>query len=147
MAYDPLTAIFEAGKIAIEKIWPDENKRAEEMRKLEELRQKGDLAELNAHVTILTSQIKVNEEAAKHPSIFVAGARPFIIWVGGASLAWSGLVHPLLMWVWAFAGIEGTPPPMIDSGALVALVSGLLGVGGMRSFDKSKGVETKRTTK
>lgn len=127
MAFDPLTAVFEAGKIAIEKIWPDENKRAEEMRKLEEMRQNGALVEMKAYTDVLTAQIKVNEVAAAHPSIFVAGARPFVIWVGGASLAWGGLVHPLLMWVWAFAGIEGTPPPMIDSGALFALVSGLLG--------------------
>ena len=87
MAIDPLTALFEAGKIAIEKIWPDANKRAEEIRKLEEIRQKGDLAELNAYVQITLAQIEVNTAQAKHKSVFVAGARPAAIWAGVFSMS------------------------------------------------------------
>lgn len=139
MAVDPLTAIFEIGKSAIERIWPDANKRAEELRKLEEIRQRGNLAELDAHVKITLAQIEVNNTQAQHKSIFVAGARPFIIWAGGFSMVWSGIIHPLLTWVWAFAQMNGTPPPMIESAALGSIVTGLLGVGGMRSYDKSKG--------
>lgn len=140
MSLDPLSAIFELGKSAIDKIWPDPIKRAEELRKLEELHQKGELAELNAHVQIMLAQIKVNEESAKHSSIFVSGARPAAIWAGVFSMAWAGIFHPLLTWVWAFAEMEGTAPPLIESAALSAIVTGLLGVGGMRSFDKTKGV-------
>lgn len=142
MSINPLDSVFELGKSVIERLWPDANKRAEEMRKLEEIRQKGDLAELNAFVQLTMAQIKTNQIEAAHKSLFVAGARPFIIWVGGFSMAWSGFIHPLLTWVWAFAEIVGTPPPLIESGALTAIVTGLLGVGGMRSFDKSKRVET-----
>jgi hypothetical protein len=145
MSFDPLSAAFDLGKVAIEKIFPDPTKRAMEMRLLEELRQKGGLAELNAHVQLMLAQIKVNEVSAAHPSLFVAGSRPFIIWVGGLSLAWAGLIHPLLMWVWAFAEMTGTPPPMIESAALGTILSGLLGVAGMRSFDKSKGTDTRGT--
>lgn len=145
MSFDPLSAAFELGKTAIEKIWPDPTKRAQELRLLEELHQKGDLAQLNAHVQIMLAQIKVNEVSANHPSLFVAGSRPFIIWVGGFSLAWAGLVHPLLMWAWAFAEMPGTPPPMIEPAALGTILSGLLGVAGMRSFDKSKGTDTRGT--
>lgn len=142
MSFDPLTAIFEAGKLAIERIWPDPNKRAEEMRKLEEMRQRGDLAELDAHVKIMLAQINVNAESAKHKSIFVAGARPAAIWAGVFSMTWSGIAHPLLTWVWAFSQMDGNPPPLIDTTALVTLLGGLLGVSGMRSFDKSRGTQT-----
>ena len=137
-----LDSVFDLGKSVIERLWPDPMRRAEEMRKLEELRQNGDLARLNAHVQLMIAQIKVNEESAKSGSVFVAGARPFIIWVGGFSMMWAGIVHPLLTWVWAFAEMAGEAPPMIDSGAIVGIVSGLLGVSSMRSYDKSKGVQT-----
>ena len=142
MSFDPLTEAFVLGMTAIEKIWPDPAKQAEEKRKLAELKQKGDLAELNAHVQLMLGQINVNAEQAKHKSVFVAGARPFIIWVGGFSLAWAGIVHPLLTWVWAFAGIDGNPPPLIESTALGSIVTGLLGVASMRSYDKTKGTQT-----
>jgi len=139
MSFDPLSAAFELGKSAIERIWPDPIDQAREVNKLAELQQKGDLAQLNAHVQLMLAQIKVNEESAKNPSLFVSGARPFIIWVGGFSMAWSGLFHPLLVWVWAFAEMTGTPPPMIESAVLGSVVTGLLGVAGMRSYDKTKG--------
>jgi len=142
MAFDPLSAAFELGKTAIEKIWPDPVKQAQEIRKLEELRQKGDLAKLNAHVQLMLGQIKINIEEAKHKSIFVAGWRPFIGWVGGFSLAWAGVVHPLLLWVWAFAGLEGTPPPPVETGVLGGIVTGMLGIGGMRSYDKKQRTQT-----
>lgn len=144
MSFDPLSAAFDLGKTAIEKIWPDPTKRAMEMRLLEELRQSGDIAQLNAHVQIILAQLDINKAEAQHPSLFVAGSRPFIIWAGGFSLAWTGIIHPLLTWVWAFSEMAGDPPPVIEAAALTAIVSGLLGVGGMRSYDKSKGTDTKR---
>ena len=60
MSFDPLSAAFDLGKTAIEKIWPDPRKRAAELRKLEELRQNGDLAHLNAHVQLMVGQLEVN---------------------------------------------------------------------------------------
>ena len=134
-----ITAILELGKMAIKRIWEDPEKQAEEERKLIELSQKGELAELDAYVRITLAQIEVNKVSAKNPSLFVSGARPFIIWVGGFSMAWSGLFHPLLVWVWAFTQMDGNPPPMIESAVLGSVVTGLLGVAGMRSFDGMKG--------
>lgn len=142
MSFDPLSAAFDLGKTAIDKIWPDANTRAEELRKLEELRQKGNLAELNAHVQLMLGQIKVNEKQAEHKSVFVAGARPAAIWAGVFSMVWAGIIHPLLTWVWAFLEMAGEAPPLIESTALFTLTLGLLGVGGMRSIDKAKGTAT-----
>lgn len=148
MAFDPLTAAFDLGKMALERLFPDPTKRAEEMRKLEELRQAGDIAQLNAHVQLMLGQIEINKAEAQHKSIFVAGWRPFIGWVGGFALAWQFVVYPMLMWVWKSlealgkipAGLE--PPPILETGALFAMITGMLGIGTMRSFDKRNGTQT-----
>lgn len=142
MALEPLTAIFELGKSAIERIWPDANKRAEEMRKLEELRQNGNAVELNAYVQLMLAQIKVNDTQAKSKSLFVAGSRPFIIWVCGIGLAFQYVIHPLLIWAWYFIGVEGNPPNPLDISTMMPLLLGLLGLGGMRSFDKKNRTQT-----
>jgi len=142
MGFDPITAALDLGKMAIRRIWPDPQQQAEEERKLLELSQSGTLAELNAHVQLMMGQMDINKEEAKHKSLFVAGARPAVIWAGVFSFTWAGIIHPLLTWVWAFAGMDGEPPPIIETGVLGAIVPALLGVAGMRSFDKNKGTQT-----
>lgn len=141
-AFDPFTAVFDLGKTAIEKIWPDANKRIIEIRKLEELKQKGNLAELNTHVQLMLAQINVNLEQAKSKDWKIAGARPFIIWVCGFGLAFQCLIHPLLIWIWAFASMEGLPPPPLDLAVMMPLLLGLLGLGTLRTVDKKNGVQT-----
>ena len=139
MSFDPLSAALDIGKTLLDRFCPDPVKKSEEYRKLEELHQRGDLAGLQAQTSLMLAQIKVNEVSAKHPSIFVSGARPAAIWAGVFSMAWSGIIHPLLTWVWAFAEMAGTPPPLIESASLVAIVTGLLGIGAMRTRDKEIG--------
>ena len=92
MDINPLSALFDIGKIAIEKIWPDPAKQAEQLFKLEELKQKGDLAELNAHVQSLTGQLEINKTEAAHASIFVAGWRPFVGWCCGFALLYASIL-------------------------------------------------------
>lgn len=150
MSFDPLSAALSLGKTVIEKIWPDPTKRAQELLKLEELHQKGDIAELNAHVQLMLGQLEVNKVEAAHSSIFVAGWRPFVGWVGGFSLAYAGIIHPLLGWV--FLTLQGlgyipetlTTPPFVESGLLGTIVAGMLGIGGMRSYDKKSNNQTDR---
>ena len=143
MSLTGIDSVFDFGKSVIERIWPDANKRSEEMRKLEELRQNGDLEKLKLHVQLLVAQIDLNKTEAQHPSVFVAGWRPFIGWCGGVSIAWAGVFHPLLTWVWAFFDMTGSPPNLIESTALGTIVTGMLGVGGMRSYDKMKRTDTR----
>ncbi len=149
MTIDPLSSILDIGKMAIERIWPDANKRAEQLQRLQELKQAGNVAELNAHVKLMVAQMEVNKAEAGHASIFVAGWRPFIGWVGGSAMAYQFIVYPLLTWLWTSliaAGIiaAGTSyPPVMDTGALFTVVTGMLGVGAMRSFDKKNKVDTK----
>lgn len=144
---NPLDSILELGKSAIDKIWPDPIKRAEEMRKLQELYQQGDIAVLNAHVKLMMGQLEVNKAEANSSSMFVAGWRPFIGWAGGFALAYAGVIYPLLTWVWAtlqafeIVPKEFMPPPLIEVGILGTIVTGMLGLGSMRTFEKTKSVQ------
>ncbi len=117
----------------------------------DEERAKLHLAERELDQRPQLAQIAANVEQAKHPSLFVAGARPGVIWVGVASLAWTYVLHPMLMWGWALAQAKGwldasmPPPPTLDTDQLMVVVTGVLGIGGLRSFDKAKGRATERT--
>lgn len=144
MTIDPLTSILNVGQSVIERIWPDANKRAEEMRKLEELRQKGDLALLEAHVKMLTGQLDINRTEAQHASIFVAGWRPFVGWICGFALAYVAIIEPLMRFASVMAGYEGEFP-VIDTSLTMQVLLGMLGIGAMRSLDKFNRVDTKGT--
>ena len=138
-----LDSVFNLGKAALERIWPDPIKRAEEMRKLEELHQKGDLAQLEAHVKGINGQLEIAKAQAAHKSIFVAGARPFIMWVCGVALAYQFLIYPLIMWLWAWQGLSpADAPPSLSMSELMPVLLGMLGLGGMRTYEKQKGVQT-----
>ena len=142
MSFDPISAVLSIGESLITRLFPDPAQQAEQRLKLTQMAQDGKLAELNAEVQLMLGQIETNKEQAKHKSLFVAGARPAVIWTCCASLGFTGIVHPLLIWVWAFAGLDGAPPPPLDIGYMAPILTGLLGLGGMRSFDKAKGTQT-----
>jgi len=140
---NPLSALFDIGKIAIEKIWPDPAKQAEQLFKLEELKQKGDLAELNAHVQSLTGQLEINKVEAAHASIFVAGARPFVMWICASSLAYASIIEPIARFIATVVFSYSGEFPEIDTDITLQVLLGMLGLGTMRSYDKLKKTDTK----
>ena len=134
-----LGSIFSLGETVIKKIWPDENERAAEMRKLEELRQTGDIAKLNAHVQLLMGQMEVNKAEAQHRSIFVAGWRPAIGWICAAAIGWNFIGFPIAEMVNAFLENPATLP-VVATDNLFELVLGMLGLGGLRTYEKREGL-------
>lgn len=144
MAFDPLSAALDLGTTLINKIWPDPAKQAEEARKLVELYQKGDLAAMQAQVTLLTGQLSINAKEAEHPSVFVAGWRPFVGWVGGFSLAYAGILEPLMRFIATMLEFTGEFP-VIDTSMTIQILMGMLGLGAMRSFDKKNRTDTSNT--
>jgi hypothetical protein len=115
---------------------PDKNKRAEAKEQFE-----GQM--LAAMTALVQGQLEINKEQAKHSSVFVAGARPFIMWVCGFALMWQFLLEPMATWsLLAFAQPETVPPfPELDIGPLMTLLLGMLGLGGLRTYEKRLGVE------
>lgn len=87
------------------------------------------------------AQTEVNKAEATNVSIFVAGWRPAIGWVGALALLYQFILYPLLCWglVW-FPEVHA--PPLPNSESLYPLIMGMLGMGTLRSFDKLKGTET-----
>lgn len=119
---------------------------ADELFTSDEERARVDLERHRIDAALITGQLSVNAVEARHNSVFVAGWRPFIGWVGGFSLAYQFLLYPLLLWGVALSGVDIIAPPVLDADELWVLVSGMLGIAGMRSFDKLKGKSTERIT-
>jgi hypothetical protein len=126
----------------IERLFPDPVKQAEARLELVKLQQSGELAALAADVQIATNQTNVNLEEAKSASVFVSGWRPFVGWVCGCGFAIQ-VLGPLLEWGALLAGHPAKFPDM-DYGLMGTTLLGMLGLGGMRTFEKWKGVEGNR---
>ena len=131
------TVIESVGKIASDLITTDKERLEMALRE-KELDQRLDIA-----------QIGVNQTEAQHSSIFVAGWRPAIGWIGAAAMAYQFLLYPMMLWGWTYFQGTGwipaglTPPPVLDADQLWVILSGILGIAGMRSFEKTKGVAAK----
>ena len=84
-------------------------------------------------------QLDVNAKEATHRSVFVAGWRPAIGWCGAGALFFEFILSPCIEWYAKFSGLDLTAPE-IQTGPLLAIVTSMLGVAGMRSFEKAKGL-------
>lgn len=84
-------------------------------------------------------QLDINKVEAGHRSIFVSGWRPFLGWVSGLSIGYVYLFQPLLDMILQMFGVK-VNWVVLDLGQLMPLILGMLGLGGLRSFEKAKGL-------
>ena len=138
---DPVTisGVLSLGKSLIDRIFPDENARAEQMIRLEKMAQDGDLARMNAEVQLLMGQMEINKKEAENKSIFVSGWRPFVGWVCGIGLAYVAVIEPMARFAASMTGFTGEFPE-IDTTITMQVLLGMLGLGVMRTREKEKGV-------
>lgn len=128
------TVIESVGKIASDLITTDKERLDLALRE-KELDQRPVLA-----------QIEVNKVEAQHMSLFVAGWRPAIGWIGALAMAYQFLLYPLMLWGWTWMqGVgwiprELMPPPVLEADQLWVILSGMLGIAGLRSVEKVRGV-------
>lgn len=125
MALDPISVGMELAGTVINKIWPDKSA--------------AEAAQLAAAVAIVQGQLDINKAEAGSSSPFTSGWRPAIGWVCAAALACQYIARPLLAWVGIVIGHPFPDLPGIDDN-LWQLMLGMLGLGGLRSFEKVKGV-------
>tara|TARA_R110000765_G_scaffold289123_1_gene385285 strand:- start:39 stop:443 length:405 start_codon:yes stop_codon:yes gene_type:complete len=85
------------------------------------------------------AQLGINKVEAAHRSMFVAGWRPFIGWTCGVALMYTYVLQPILVFGLAQSGYLIDLPKM-DLGELMPVLMGMLGLGGLRSWEKVKGV-------
>ena len=81
-------------------------------------------------------QLAVNAVEAAHKSLFVAGWRPFCGWVASAGLAYNVIISQILG-IWFEV-------PEVDPSLLTPILMGMLGMGAMRSYEKTKGVQREK---
>jgi len=83
---------------------------------------------------LLEIQTRINEIEAQHRTVFVAGWRPFIGWVCGVALAYNFVIRDLFIW----AIKPETVPPALQMEHLMTVLLGMLGLGGLRTYEKLK---------
>lgn len=85
-------------------------------------------------------QIEINKAEAQSRNIFIAGWRPFVGWSCGLALFWHFLGLPVTLFITGWFGVEHPPLPEFDMESLMTVLLGMLGLGGLRTFEKFKGV-------
>lgn len=124
--------VLEIGKSLLDRFGPeDKGKRALMDAEFMRMAAEGELKQVIA-------QLEINAREAAHPSVWVAGWRPFFGWAGGAGFVYATILQPLLAWA---SAIQGWPaPPALNLDLLWVVITGMLGIGGLRTFEKAKGV-------
>lgn len=125
-----LGPILDIGKTLLDRFVPDPAQKAAAEMELVKMAADGELKQVIA-------QLEINAREAAHPSIFVAGWRPFFGWAGGVGFIYSTMLQPLLAW---YSSVKGLPvPPTLNIDLLWVVITGMLGIGGLRTFEKSRG--------
>lgn len=130
MALDPISSALNLGETIISRIWPD--KEASERRELEAF-----LKQIEQAHGAAMAQAEINKVEAGHRTVFVAGWRPAIGWCCALALVYGSIGYPLA----ASLGVGAElPPPTFIEDNIMELLFAMLGMGGLRSFEKVRGV-------
>lgn len=132
MALDPISAALDIGGKLIDRLWPDPTQAAAAKLELLKMQQEGDLA-------VMVAQTDINKIEAGSSSLFVAGWRPFVGWVCGASLVYAAIIEPLARFIAKVFFTYDGQFPVIDNTLTLQILLGLLGMAGLRSWDKKNG--------
>ena len=128
MAADPITAGLDLAKTVVQTIWPDKSEQEK--------------AQLAAAVQMVQSQLNINQAEATNPTLFVSGWRPFVGWVCGAACAWNWIGIKIALFVAALYGYKLELAP-VDLAEMSPILMGMLGLGGLRTFEKINVVAAK----
>jgi hypothetical protein len=88
----------------------------------------------------LLSQLEINKAEAASGSLFKGGWRPAVGWVCALAFAYHYLLQPLLVFILTASGVDLPELPVFDMSTLLTVLGGLLGIGGLRSYEKTKGL-------
>lgn len=131
--------LLKIGEGLINRFFPDPAQAASAQLELLKMAQTGELAQLAADTDIAKAQIAVNQAEAANTSIFVAGWRPFIGWTCGAAFAYKFVLAPAVAFAMTAAG-HPIELPVLDFTEMSTVLLGMLGIGGLRTLEKIKGV-------
>lgn len=132
-----LLGIGNLASTIVNKIWPD--KTVVEKADLE-----AQIAQAAQEFQLVQSQLDINKAEAASDSIFVAGWRPCIGWICGAAFAWTFVLQPFIVFFLELFHVQTSHLPNLDINNLTPVLMGMLGLGGMRTYEKIKGVAGKK---
>lgn len=114
---------------------------AEKMSEAERVKLSQDLtlALLEKDSQEVMAQLRINENEAKSDSMFVAGWRPAVGWVCAAAFGYTFVLQPFAVFVITVMKWQSPPMPALDMGPLLMVLGGILGIGGLRTYEKTKG--------
>jgi hypothetical protein len=130
-----LTGIGEVANLAtgiINKIWPDKSQQEKDAMAFQ-------MQQAIIESDLVKGQLAVNQAEAANTNIFVAGWRPAVGWSCAFTFGWSYVLCPMLTWVSALLG-HPVSLPALDMSEMMPVLLGMLGLGGMRTTEKLKGV-------
>jgi hypothetical protein len=133
---DPISLALGIGNKLIDRLWPDPTQAAAAKLELLKMQQSGDLA-------VMTGQLEINKIEAGSANLFVSGWRPFIGWVCGVSLTYAAIIEPVSRFIAKVVFSYTAEFPVIDTTLTLQILLGLLGLAGMRSWEKKEGVASK----
>ena len=116
----------------LDRFFPNKEEKEKAAREIE-----AQLAEHLAKIDL--AQLEVNKQEAAHRSIFIAGWRPFVGWTCGLALFYTYVAQPIAMFVMAQTG-DLVQLPHLDLSTMMPVLLGMLGLGGLRTYEKFKGV-------
>ncbi len=122
----------------LDKVLPDPAAQADAKIKLLELAQQGELAVLDAETKMALGQMEINKAEAQ-TDMFRGGWRPATGWACVFGLIYQFLLQPVLPWLVTVLGGSVPALPPIDNETLMVLLTGMLGLGGLRSWERIKG--------
>ena len=138
MAFDPITGALELGGKLIDKLIPDPQAKAQATLQLMQLKASGELAALTADTDLAKAQLEVNKAEATSASLFVAGWRPFVGWTCGVGLANDFILRPVAIYLSSVCHVTDATWPALDMTSLLPLLLGMLGLGAMRTYEKTQ---------
>jgi hypothetical protein len=125
-----LDSVLNIGAKILDRVIPDKAEREKAQAELVKM-------QLNGELSQLAGQLEINKAEASHQSVFVAGWRPFIGWVCGVALCYQFVLRPVITWAVPSLGYTVAEMPGLDDN-LWELMFGMLGLGGLRSYEKIK---------
>ena len=124
----------------LDKLIVDPTEKMAAKERLLAMQQAGEFKEMDQRFELAKGQIEVNKIEAASSSPFVSGWRPAVGWVCVAGFGYTVLLQPLLPWLIVVLAHPVPPLPDIDTGVLLTLLGGMLGLGTLRTTEKIKGV-------
>ena len=128
-----INSLIEPATKLLDKVIEDKDQKAKLAHEL------ATMADKLAHEQQL-AQMAINKEEASSGSLFKGGWRPCIGWICGIAFGYHFVLQPVIVFVVVLIGMDIPELPSFDMGTLLTVLGGMLGIGGLRTYEKQKGL-------